>query len=255
MSKTAILEQVKTRFVNELDSWCQEEGLGLEDLNDEVVVSGKLSAEDAIGKPERDDFPLLRGKEVMMQAIYRESPGQAFTPDSRDFKGTLSEVLSLPLEDCFQRAVLISTINAALRYIGLVDDTIHCKDEGPGICASHLGDWIQNQDADRIGLVGLQPALLESLATSIGPENVMVSDLMYPGEVRSGVTIIDGMESSKLFEECQLVLVTGSTLVNGTIDEVLKLADEYQKRVVFYGTTISGAARLMDLEKWCFCST
>jgi len=255
LSKKDILEQVKTRFVGELDSWCRKEGLSLEDLNDEVVVSGKLSAEDAIGRPERDDFPLLRGKEVMMQAIYRGSPGQAFTPGSGDFKGTLGEILNLPLEDCFQRAVLISTINAVLRHLGFVDDTIHCKDEGPEICASHLGDWIQNQDADRIGLVGLQPALLESVVTSIGPENVMVSDLMYPGEVRSGVTIIDGMESSELFEECQMILVTGSTLVNGTIDDVLKLADEYQKRVVFYGTTISGAARLMEFEKWCFCST
>jgi len=255
MSRTDILEQVKVRFVGELKSWCQEEGLSLEDLNDEVVVSGKLSAEDAIGRPERDDFPLLRGKEVMMQAIYRGSPGQAFTPGSGDFRGTLGEVLSLPLDGCFQRAVLVSTINAVLRYLGLVDDTIHCKDEGPEICASHLGDWIQKQDADRIGLVGLQPALLESLVASMGPENVMVSDLMYAGEVRSGVRIVYGMESLKLFEECQLILVTGSTLVNGTIDDVLKLADEHQKRVVFYGTTISGAARLMEFEKWCFCST
>jgi len=49
------------------------------ELNDEVAVSGPLSSREARGELDRDNFPLLRGKEVLMQVVYRGSAGQAFT--------------------------------------------------------------------------------------------------------------------------------------------------------------------------------
>ncbi|NOQ33460.1 MAG: hypothetical protein GQ567_04585, partial [Methanosarcinales archaeon] len=45
-----------------------------------VTVRAKpLTPEEAIGNPEGDDFPILKGKERMMQAEFRGSFGQAFT--------------------------------------------------------------------------------------------------------------------------------------------------------------------------------
>jgi hypothetical protein len=51
------------------------------------------------------------------------------------------------------------------------------------------------------------------------------------------------------------MLITGSTLVNGTIDGLMESALRHQKRAVFYGTTIAGAAYLLGLERLCPCST
>ncbi|MGC9515008.1 Rossmann-like domain-containing protein [Methanocrinis sp.] len=252
--KPDLLEMARAKFIDELDHWCDQRGVSRDDLDDRVVATRPLSSFEAIGSPERDDFPLLRGKEVLMEANYRGSLGQAFTSAAGVFSGTLEEVLELSLEDAFDRAVLVSTINAVLRNLGLVEGTVHCRDSGPEDCATDLGRWLREEEADRAGLVGMQPALLSSLVEILGSENVMVSDLACAGEVRLGVRVLDGMAPELLFERSPLVLITGTTLVNGTVDALLETADGYGCRAVFYGTTIAGAARLLGLERWCSCS-
>ena len=251
MNGRDMLQEAKKRFIDELES---QDG-GCKALNDDVVVSGPLSSSEAIGIPDKDDFPLLRGKEVLMQAVYKGYAGQAFTSASGSFQGSLGDVLELPLKSIFERAVFISTMNAVLRYLGLVDGTVHCKNDGPKKCAIQIGSWIKEQEADRVGLVGMQPALLETLVYTLGSDNVVVSDLAEAGNVRYGVKVLDGMGSSQMFKDCQIVLITGSTLVNGTIDGLLENALHHEKRVVFYGTTIAGAAYLLGLERLCPCST
>jgi uncharacterized protein (DUF4213/DUF364 family) len=250
MDEKGILTRARKRFISELKSWCGE-GCRLED---EVVASTPLTASEAIGDAGRDDFPIMRGKEVLMQAVFRGSAGQAFTSVGGSFSGTLGDVLELPLAGDFERAVLVSTMNSVLRHIGLVEKTVHCKDHGPSDCAALLGPWIAEQNADMVGLIGMQPAILESLVKVLGPESVMVSDLADPGAMRYGVRVLDGLNSSEIFERCQMVLVTGSTLVNNTIDQLMDSAKRHNRRVVFYGTTIAGAAYLLGLERWCSCS-
>lgn len=252
--KSDLLEVVRARFIDELDGWCDRRGVERDELDDRVVATRPLSTFEAIGSPERDDFPLLRGKEVLMEANYRGFLGQAFTSAAGVFSGTLEEVIGLSQEDAFDRAVIVSTINAVLRNLGLAEGTVHCRDAGPGDCAAALGRWLSEQDLERVGLVGMQPALLSSLVEILGSEKVMVSDLACAGEVRLGVTVLDGMSPEPLFERSSLVLITGTTLVNGTIDGLLEMADQYGCRVVFYGTTIAGAAHLLGLERWCACS-
>ncbi len=97
-----------------------------------VRISAKtLSAEEAIGNPERDDFPLLKGKERLMQAEFNGSLGQAFTDLYGNFEGTLQNVLDMELKNNFRRAIFIATLNAVMRHLGLIDGTIHCKNNGP----------------------------------------------------------------------------------------------------------------------------
>jgi len=245
--------EAKRRFISGLDSWPDESNRRI-GLRDEVVVSSPLSSREAIGDPGRCDFPILRGKEVLMQAVYRGFAGQAFTSAPGSFSGSLEEVLRLPLTDNFERAVLVSTMNAVLRYLGMVGGTVHCRDDGPKQCAVRTANWIKEQDAVMVGLIGMQPALLESLVRTLGSDRVMVSDLAEAGKVSFGVNVLDGMDPSEIFERCQLILMTGSTIINGTVDALMEKARSYNRRVVFYGTTNSGVARLLDLERWCPCS-
>ena len=119
--------------------------------------------------------------------------GQSFTSASGSFQGSLRDVLDLPLMNIFERAVFISTMNAVLRYLGLVDGTVHCKNDAPKKCAIQIGSWIKEQAVDRVGLVGMQPALLEALVETLGSDNVMVSDLAEVGKVRYGVKVLDSI--------------------------------------------------------------
>jgi uncharacterized protein (DUF4213/DUF364 family) len=251
MNEQDLLKDIRRRFIAEIES----QDVVCKDLNDDVVVSGPISSREAIGEPDRDDFPLLRGKEVLMQAIYRGCAGQAFTSAPGRFQGSLGDVLDLSLQGTFERAVFVSTMNAVLRRFGLVSGTVHCKNCGPKECALCFGSWIKEQGADKVGLVGMQSAILEELVNALGPERLMVSDLAESGKVRCGLKVLDGKEPSLMFENCQLILITGSTLVNGTIDGLMETALRHERRMVFYGTTIAGAAYLLGLERLCFCST
>lgn len=252
MARRDLLQEAKSRFIAELEApnnvCCSV------NLKDEVIVSRPLSAADAIGDTGRDDFPIHRGKEVLMQAFYRGAAGQAFCAAKGGFCGTLGEVLELPHAGGRERAVLVATMNAVLRYLGKVEGTVHCKDDGPRICAATMADWIKEQGVEKVGMVGLQPAILEALVSALGPERVMVSDLAEAGSVRCRVRIQDGMQAEEMFESCQLILITGSTLANGTIDGLMEAARSQNCRVVFYGSTIAGAAYLLGLERWCPCS-
>lgn len=249
-----LLQEAKRRLIAKIESLNDCSGPNSDSI-DEVVASSPLAPKEALGEPERKDFPLLRGKEVLMQAHYRGYAGQAFTTASGSFQGCLGDVLKWPLKSTFERAVFVATMNAVLRSLGLVEGTIHCKDDGPRECASHLGLWLKEQGAEKVGLIGMQPALLEALVKTLGPERVMVSDLPEAGKMRCGVEVLDGLESTRIFEECQIILITGSTLVNGTIDGLMENALRHKRRVVFYGTTIAGAAYLLGQERFCPCST
>ncbi|HOV82564.1 MAG TPA: DUF364 domain-containing protein [Methanothrix sp.] len=249
-----ILEEAKRLFVHELKSRRSEEGEA-ELMEGDVLISRPLSPREALGDPGRDDLPVLRGKEVLMQAVFRGCYGQAFTSAAGSFKGTLGDVLDLPLEGGFERAVLISTMNATLRYHGLIEGTVHCKDDGPKRCGQCLAEWIKGQEADKFGLIGMQPALLEAMVAAAGPERVMVSDLDLAGSVSCGVAVLDGMNCTEIFERCQIILITGSALANGTMDGLMECARRHKNRTIFFGTTISGPAYLLKLERWCPSST
>ncbi|NPV63794.1 MAG: hypothetical protein HPY61_14420 [Methanotrichaceae archaeon] len=252
MRRSAVLEEARRRFLEEIRRTAVEDS-DLK-LDQEVVVSTPLSPSEAIGVPERDDYPILRGREVLMQADYRGSSGQAFTSAKGSFRGSLNDVLEMPLKSAFEMAVLVSTMNSVLRHRGLVEGTVHCKDKEPEKCASCLKEWLAEQNPGRVGLVGMQPAFLEALVEVMGPDRVMVSDLACAGEVRCGVKVLDGLDCREVFRDCDLILATGSTLANGTIDVVIDECQRHAKRLVFYGTTIAGAAYLLGLERWCSCS-
>jgi len=61
--------------------------------------------------------------------------------------------------------------------------------------------------------------------------------------------LIEGPEATDdIIRWADLMLVTGTTIVNGTIEQSLG-----EKPVLFYGTTIAGPAHLMGWERFCAC--
>lgn len=234
-----ILETVRERAVA---MWGKK---GLLDEN-VTVAAGPLTAEQAIGTPDDKDFPVLKGKEKLMEAGFRNSRGQAFTDHYGPYSGRLSDVAALPLKDNFERAVFVATLNAVMRNLGLARQTVHCRDQDPTTCAAGMPEFIKrNYGPRRITLVGFQPAMIEALNTAfelrvldLDPDNV--------GQVKRGV-LIEGPDAAEdALRWADMLAVTGTTLANASIDEFLE-----RKPILFYGTTIAGAAEIMGWPRYC----
>ncbi|QGP93943.1 hypothetical protein MGLY_33680 [Neomoorella glycerini] len=212
----------------------------------QVISARPLTPEEAIGRPERQDFPLLKGKEFMIQANFKDACGQAYTDMPGNYQGTLKEVLALPLRNNYERAVFIATLNAVMRHLKLVDKTVHCRDQEPAQCASRLVEYVRERFGNpRIAFIGLQPAMVASLAghfpirvTDLDPDNV--------GQRKGGVMIEDARHTEEIIEWSELVLATGTTAVNDTLAAIMG-----RKPIVFYGVTISGIACLAGYEQYC----
>ncbi len=57
------------------------------------VKSRVLSVEEAIGIPERNDYPIQKGKESLIEATFLSGKGQAFTDMPQEYDGSLNELL------------------------------------------------------------------------------------------------------------------------------------------------------------------
>ena len=224
---------------------------GREMLTAKVHVKARaLSTEEAIGNPEADDFPLQKGKERLMQAEFHGSLGQAFTDQYGDFEGTLRDVLEMPLRNNYRRSVFVATLNAVLRFLGQTDRTIHCHDKGPAECASELVDELKDMYGNhKILQVGFQPRMVEYLAPRFSLR-VLDMDKDNIGSKKFGVIIEEPEAVDDAIAWADLLFVTGTTLVNDTIGQFLG-----KKPVLFYGTTIAGAASIMGWERFCARST
>ena len=216
-----------------------------------------LSPIEAIGEPVRQDYPILSGKEVMIEAECAGSFGQAFTDEPADYSGTLADILALPLDKSFNRALFVASLNAVLKKNRLVTKTVHCKNDEPEICAGMLMNRLKKQvkEGQKIGLIGLQPTMLEKLSATFGAENVLASDLnpKVVGTEKWGVVILDGeKENKRLMDESDFVLVTGSAIVNGSFDGLHAYLKEQNKPFAAFGNTISGVAALLNIPRVCF---
>ena len=256
----------------------------------EVVTARPLAPEEAIGSPTRRDFPLLKGKEVMIQARFHDSSGQAYTDMPAPFRGSLGDVMALPLHTNYERAVFVATCNAVMRHLGLIDHTIHCRNNEPEECARLLREHVKQLIAShassgarsrpscatraeqpdegtdetegapgrrpglpRVAVIGLQPAMVNALATA-GCFLVRVTD-MDPaniGTTREGVAIESADRNPEVISWADLVLSTGTVLANGTVEDLLTVLDD--KPIIFYGVTAAGPAKLMGYDRFCPCS-
>ncbi len=219
------------------------------DIKDGIVrIKTKvLSAEEAIGNPEHNDYPIQKGRERLMQADFNGAYGVAFTDMFGDYEGSLYEIANMELKNNFRRAIFISTINAALNCLGLIDKTSHCKDAGPVNCRKRIVGFIRDNFGNpKIFQAGFQPRFVEALSkefelrvTDIDKENI--------GKKINGVTVESPEDTGKNIEWCDLIFATGSTFVNNTYKQFIVKS----KPTVFYGVTCAGAVYLSNLKRYC----
>lgn len=205
-----------------------------------------LSAHEAIGRPEHTDYPIIKGREVMVEADFQGAKGQAFTDAFEQIDYPVEDLLTIRLNSNRKRATFISGLNAVFRYLKLCDKTIHCKDKEPVECARHLSEAVGA--FKKVLLIGYQPRFLEALAARYRTR-VVDMDQDNIG-ISVGDVVIEAPEmTGNAMQWCDVIFATGSTLTNGTISDFLN----QDKPVIFYGVTISAAATILNLNTYCYC--
>ncbi len=209
------------------------------------VFARPLTPEEAIGNPIHNDYPLLKGKERIMQAVFQNVKGHAYSDHTGNFSGSLSQIINLPMDSNFNRALFVATANAVLRKRGLIKKSCHCKDDDPVTCAMFLKDSLSTFSPQKIGMIGHQPRLLEEVDRTF-EVRICDRDPDKIDTITSGVRIEDSSAYKEIIQWADLILATGTTLVNDTIDNFIGSVP-----TVFYGITISGAAKILNLNHFC----
>ena len=219
------------------------------------VLVKTLTPQEAIGEPGRRDFPIILGKERVIEAEVLGARAHAFTDSPGEFMGDLKTVLNLPLASNRERSIYVATLNAILKYLSLIENTIHCKDEDPERCGKEIASQLLKRWGKvKVGFIGLNPAIAENLTETFGMENVRITDLNKQNihSLKYGVKVWDGNEmTEELIKQSDVVLITGTTFVNGTLDPIIHCIRNYEKDYLIYGVTGAGICKLLGLNRIC----
>lgn len=218
-------------------------------LSDSISIYLKaLTPEEALGKTRHDDYIIQKGKEKIIEASFRDSKGHAFSDKYAEGSLHVEELLTLDTSITKNRCLFISALNAIYKYLELIDKSIHCKNDEPVECAKSISKIIK--PIEKVLVIGYQPRLIEELSKT---NEIRVQDLDNDniGKNKSNLLINgpDALKSNLVW--CDTVLATGSVIVNGSIVDFYEL----NKKVVYYGVTISAAARILQLEQYCECGS
>jgi hypothetical protein len=226
----------------------------LHDVKVSVLVK-TLTPEEAIGEPGRRDFPIILGKERVIEAEVLGSKAHAFTDSPGEYLGDLKGVLNFPLTSNKERSIYVATLNAILKYLNFIENTIHCKDEDPEKCGKEIASQLLKKCGKaKVGLIGLNPAIAENLIETFGTENVRITDLnkQNVNSLKFGVKIWDGNKmTEELIKQSDIILVTGTVFVNGTSNNIMHCIKRYKKNFTIYGVTGVGICKLMGYNRIC----
>lgn len=245
-----------------MDIFLESKNRLLEIIKDHKLYDAKVSVlvktltpEEVIGEPGRRDFPIIIGKERVVEAEVLGAKAHAFTDSPGEFVGNLREVFNLSLTSNKERSIYVATLNATLKYLNYIKNTIHCKDEDPEKCGKEISSQLSKQFGKlRVGLIGLNPAIAENLIKVFGINNVRITDLNSQNinTFKFGVKVWDGQKmTEKLIKQSDFILITGTTFVNGTFDFIMDYLQKYRKDYLIYGVTGAGICKLLGLNRIC----
>lgn len=220
---------------------------GVSDLLGEIVnIRGNRLPEITL-MPEGDVPSNVNRPEYCTVAKLKDVKGEAYSETPADFYGTLKELLDLPLAGRGIDARVLAGINAAMKCLGLIENSELPDDhEIHRRYANKIFDEVtEKYGKEKIVLVGYDGYIVQRFmeepldfwTLDRNPDNI-TKDRFNHVIVNSGKVNRDSS-----FTWAKILIVTGSTLCNGTILPYL----ECENDVKFYGITFAGASRLLNL--------
>ncbi|MDR1205841.1 MAG: hypothetical protein LBL26_10250 [Peptococcaceae bacterium] len=233
MTKEVLYETLKETFREILDKY----GIG-----DKTARVGEERRRDG-------ELPVTPGAEVKLIAEYEGATGECSTSFPEQFDGPLSEVSGFDIaNDPQKRSVFIAVLNAVMNRWELSDDCVSCTESDRERCGESIAArYKRNNGRIKLLLAGYQPYILKALAADF-PLRVLDLDPEHIGKTYGNITVENGAEAfSDAAWWADAILCTGSALANGTIVDYMNMP----KDVAYYGTTIAGCARFLELRRQC----
>ncbi len=199
-----------------------------------------------------EEYPIVRGKEVIMECKFRNSKAHVFTSMPYEGKVSVDEVINSRLSSIPERSAFYCALNAIMRYFGLIKGTIHCRGKIPEICGKDLLQEILSFYGDvPTLLIGYQPGFVKTLAHNLSTLYVTDMDPRNIGKKVGKVVVRDHTLNEELIKSVDLVISTGSSLINSTFWNVFDWVNKYRKEFIVYGVTVAGVAEILKLRRHC----
>ena len=198
-----------------------------------------------------EEYALTKGKEVLLRCKFNDSYGDAFTDEPKIFRGKLSDVGGAIFGKASERAVYFATLNAMFGSLGRINGGVHCKEKDPERCGMRLADYIvQNFGKNAVVThIGYQPGHVAACSNFKG----YVTDLNLEniGKIKFGKKILSGGKNEDVIRKSDVASITGSTIVNGSLFQLLEWCKIHGTEPIVYGVTVSVAAKILKLRHCC----
>ena len=137
------------------------------------------------------------------------------------------EIARLVLEgrDDAQRSVGMAVITAATRALDLPDEPVLPTPFG-----------LQVRPADRVGMIGYIPPVAEQLANMQARVYIFDKGLTVSGG-EGAAQVMEMSRQEEILPLCDLMIITGTTLINGSIDHLLTLCRSAREIVLVGSST------------------
>ena len=222
------------------------------EIMDEVITATiSVDPMDIMEVTENNERHLPSRSERRVEVNFRGTVGQAFTETPREFTGTIREVLERPFEGKGLDCVLVAMINAVMGHYDYIRGTCHCDRDGHESCGSKYRGYVQSlYEGAKIVIVGYQAFILRSLVHGKGTVWTMDRDYNNITKLRHDNVITNsGFENREAAKKwADLFICSGSMVCNGTLEQWIDTGVP----TVFYGVTIAGVAKLLNLRRICF---
>lgn len=220
---------------------------GVQDLLSEIVDIRASRRPEKTLMPELDVPSQVNRPEYCTFANFKGAKGEAYSETPADFYGELEEVLNFPLAGKGIDARVLAAVNAVMKYLGLLENAEFSYEPE---ARREYANQIFNEVTEKYGksniiLIGYDGYIVQRFmeepldfwTLDRNPDNI-TKDRFDHVIVNSGKPNRDAA-----IEWGRILIVTGSTLCNGTIIPYL----ECGKDVKFFGVTFAGASKLLDL--------
>ncbi len=214
-------------------------------LNESVICRPRLGREFNLPS---DEYALIRGPEILLECRIAKFKGHAFTPYPLRYEGVLRDMASsIDLSDIGWRGVFFASLNALLSMLGIIEGGTHCSGDKPERCGKELVNYLLRNYGRgvRVLHIGYHPGHVKALVGNFRELHVTDLNREVVGKVKYGVRVVDGSKNSELIKRVDVVLITGSTIVNKTLYGIVEEVFKGGKAGVIYGVTAKGAYSLL----------
>ena len=225
---------------------------------EEVVICNYQTGYD-LGLENRD-YALIRGPEILLTCKVLGYYGQAFTVAPKSYQGKLSDLFKMDLSSIYNRGLFYAVLNAILRKIGIIDRSCHYIGNESEKCGKLLANYIVEKYGlnTRILHIGYHPGHIHELY-KVFRDSLLITDLRHDivWMFKNGRMIYDGMNNNVYIGYVDVVLATGSSIINDTFWNIVSNSFIKNVDIIMYGISGYGASRLIQevipvkIESFC----